>query len=67
MNFRYVHLPQSDNFLALEQAGFLIEAVREPTPGDDYVARFPQAASWRARPFLLQIRAVLGASRDARA
>lgn len=60
MNFHDVHRPLGDYFDVLADAGFLVERLREPTPGDAYVSRFPEVAGWRRAPFLLHLRAVLG-------
>ncbi len=59
MRFHDVHRPLRDYFDALADAGMLVERVREPSPGDAYVGRFPEVARWRDRPFLLHVRAVL--------
>jgi SAM-dependent methyltransferase len=59
MTFHDVHRPLRDYFDALAAAGFLVERLCEPTPGEHYVSRFPEVAGWRAAPFLLHIRAVL--------
>jgi SAM-dependent methyltransferase len=61
MRFHDVHRPMEDYFAALAGAGFLVEQVREPTPDEAYVKRFPEVAGWRNRPFLLHLRAVRAA------
>lgn len=59
MNFHDVHRPLRDYFDALADAGFLLERLNEPMPGDAYVESFPEVESWRRAPFLLHLRAVL--------
>jgi SAM-dependent methyltransferase len=61
MTFHDVHRPLHDYFDALADAGFLIERLTEPSPGDAYVRRFPEVAAWRREPFLLHLRAVRAA------
>jgi SAM-dependent methyltransferase len=58
MTFHDVHRPLSSYTGALERAGFLIEAVREPVPDDAYVADHPRVARWRREPCFLLVRAV---------
>jgi SAM-dependent methyltransferase len=58
MNFHDVHRPLGEYTDALTHAGFVIDRLTEPTPGDAYVSRFPEAAAWRREPFLLHLRAV---------
>jgi SAM-dependent methyltransferase len=58
MVFHDTHRPLSAYLGALEDAGLLIEAVREPVPGDDYVAEVPSMARWRREPIFLHVRAV---------
>lgn len=41
-----------------EQAGFVIEAVREPVPDDEHVARTAEAARWQRIPLFLHLRAM---------
>jgi len=53
------HRPLSDYTQALEAAGFLIEALREPVPSAAYVAAHPDAARWQRRPGFLHVRAIL--------
>ena len=60
MTFHDTHRPLRDYFAALEAAGFLVEALREPTPADEHVAAAPHAERWRAKPGFLHVRAVLG-------
>lgn len=59
MTFRDTHRPLSWYFRALEEAGFVIERLREPEPDDAYFRRHPEAERLRGRPFLLHVRAVL--------
>jgi SAM-dependent methyltransferase len=59
MTFRDAHRPLASYFRALEDAGFAIERLREPVPGEDYFRRHPETAHLRGRPFLLHLRALL--------
>ena len=67
MRFRDTHRPLSEYFRALETAGFVVEQLREPLPGEDYLRRFPEVARWRDRPFLLHLTARREGPRPARA
>jgi len=58
MTFHDVHRPLSSYFGALEHAGLLVEAVREPVPDDAYVADHPRVARWRREPCFLLVRAL---------
>lgn len=58
MTFHDVHRPLSSYFGALERAGLLVEAVREPVPDDAYVSAHPSVARWRREPCFLLVRAV---------
>ena len=58
MVFHDAHRPLRDLLGALERAGLLVEAVREPVPGDAHVAAHPGAARYRERPIFLLVRAV---------
>jgi SAM-dependent methyltransferase len=58
MTFHDTHRPLSDYTGAVERAGLLIEAVREPVPDDAYVAAFPEVARWRRSPVFLLVRAL---------
>ncbi len=58
MTFHDVHRPLSAYFGALERAGLLVDAVREPVPEDAYVADHPKVARWRREPCVLLVRAV---------
>jgi SAM-dependent methyltransferase len=53
-------LPLERLFRAHEDAGLLIEAVREPRPRDEFVARYPTSARRRKVPLFLHVRAVKG-------
>ncbi len=57
MRFHDAHRPLSGLFAALEQAGLVVEALREPVPDDAYVHSHPEVARWRERPALLTLRA----------
>ena len=46
---------------ALEDAGFLLEAVREPVPDDDFALEYPRAAKWQRVPIFLHLRCRLAA------
>ena len=43
---------------ALEDAGLLVEALREPVPGDAAAARWPRLGRWRRIPMFLHLRAL---------
>lgn len=51
-------IPLSRYAAALEKAGLLIEALREPVPNDDYVREFPRARRLQRIPIYLHLRAV---------
>ena len=57
MTFLDAHRPLEDYFRALEEAGFLVERVREVA--DSGVAAPPSALRWRRIPLFLNLRAVL--------
>jgi SAM-dependent methyltransferase len=57
MTFVSVHRPLETYTRALEAAGFVIEALREPVPSRDYVSDHPEVAPWREGPMLLALRA----------
>jgi SAM-dependent methyltransferase len=57
MTFHDVYRPLGAYFGALERAGLLIEALREPVPDDAYVADHPEVARWRREPCFLVVRA----------
>ncbi len=58
------HRPLADYALALEESGFLIEALREPRPLEEHV--YPDgrgiAEKWRRIPLVLHVRARLAAA-----
>ena len=58
MTFHDTHRPLQAYTEALEHAGLLIEALREPVPGDDYVRQVPSMARWQREPIFLLVRAV---------
>lgn len=58
MRYRGWSYPFSDYAHALEDAGFAIEALREPKQRDDIVAADPAEALWQRLPMFLYIRAV---------
>ena len=58
MTFVGLDRPLSAYAAALEAAGLLIEAVREPVPPSAYAAEYPRAAKWGRIPGFLQVRAV---------
>ncbi|MGH2895388.1 MAG: hypothetical protein ACRDPM_19280 [Solirubrobacteraceae bacterium] len=59
MTFESWRRPLSAYTLALEQAGFLIDAMREPVPDEAALATAPALAKWRNEPVFLHIRALL--------
>ncbi|MDQ6811802.1 MAG: hypothetical protein M3Z95_07890 [Actinomycetota bacterium] len=58
MTFESWRRPVSANTQALEQAGFVIEAMREPLPDETALAAAPALAKWSERPVFLHIRAL---------
>jgi SAM-dependent methyltransferase len=60
MTLHDTHRPLGDYFAALQDAGFIVERVVEPVPGDAYIAAFPEVARWLERPGFLHVRALLG-------
>lgn len=56
MEFQDAHLPLSGWFGALEQAGLLVEAVREPIPSGDFLKQ-PGVARYTRLPLYLHFRA----------
>jgi SAM-dependent methyltransferase len=58
MTFHDTHRPLSHLFGALEAAGLLVEAVREPVPTAEHLAAHPKAAARLRDPILLLVRAV---------
>jgi SAM-dependent methyltransferase len=61
MTFTDRHRPLSALALAFERAGLLIEALREPVPDDEHVARHPSVERWRRTPVFLLGRAFMPA------
>ncbi len=59
MTFHSEHRPIEAYGRALEEAGFLIEAFREPMPDEATVAALPKEERWRRIPNFLMIRARL--------
>jgi SAM-dependent methyltransferase len=57
MTFESWRRPLCDYTHELEQAGFALEAMREPVPDDRAVARAPELAKWRDEPMFLHLRA----------
>jgi hypothetical protein len=57
MTFHDTHRPLGDYFGALERAGLLVEALREPAPDDAYVADHPEVERWRRAPAFVVVRA----------
>jgi SAM-dependent methyltransferase len=58
MTFHDTHRPLTAYFGALEDAGLLVEALREPVPDEAHVAAHPDAGRWRTRPVSLVVRAM---------
>jgi SAM-dependent methyltransferase len=58
MTFHSLHHSLEGYTRALEEAGLLIEALREPAAEDALVASEPAAARWRRLPVFLFVRAV---------
>ena len=58
MTFTDRHRPLSALSRALEGAGLLLEALREPVPDAEHVARHPDVERWTRRPVFLLGRAV---------
>ncbi len=59
MTFHSEHRPIEAYGRALEEAGFLIEALREPMPDEASVAAHPKEERWRRIPSFLMVRARL--------
>jgi SAM-dependent methyltransferase len=57
MTFESTHHPLGRYSRALEAAGFVIEAMREPVPDDAWVRDRPSAVKWRRFPHALHVRA----------
>jgi SAM-dependent methyltransferase len=58
VTFHSEHRPLETYSLALEAAGLLVEAIREPKAPDDLVARQPTHRRWQRIPLFLHLRAV---------
>jgi SAM-dependent methyltransferase len=58
MTFHQVHRPLETYVGALEDAGFALEALREPVPDDEHIRFDPRMARWRVVPAFLHVRAV---------
>ena len=58
VSFPGVHRPLEVYTRALEDAGLLIEALREPAPDEGHAAERAEVARWRRVPCFLHIRAV---------
>jgi SAM-dependent methyltransferase len=58
ITFHDVHRSLSSYFGALEAAGLNVEALREPVPGAELLARRPDAEQWTRMPCFLHLRAV---------
>jgi hypothetical protein len=56
-DFHDLHRPLAAYALALEHAGLLIEAIREPVPSDDYLDHHREVLRWRSEPCFLLLRA----------
>jgi SAM-dependent methyltransferase len=57
ITFNSQHRPMEDYFLALEKAGFLVEALREPALPDHCIIVGP-GRRWQRIPYFLHLRAV---------
>jgi SAM-dependent methyltransferase len=60
MSFESWRRPLCAYMRALEQSGFLVEALREPIPGDEAIGGAPSLAKWLKQPIFLHIRALIG-------
>jgi hypothetical protein len=58
MVFHSEHRPLEAYGRALEAAGLLIEAIREPKVPDELIARQPGQRRWQRIPLFLHVRAV---------
>ncbi len=60
LRFRFhgVSRPLADYAGALEDAGLLLEALREPVPDEDAADRWPSYRRWRRIPMFLHLRAI---------
>jgi SAM-dependent methyltransferase len=59
MTFESWRRPPSAYTEALEQTAFVIEALREPVPGEAALAAAPSLVKWREQPIFLHVRARL--------
>jgi hypothetical protein len=57
MTFHTEHRPIKSYARALEDAGLVIEAIREPMPNLEMAAHQPSEERWRRIPNLLMLRA----------
>jgi SAM-dependent methyltransferase len=57
MVFHSGHRPLATYFAALEDAGFVVEALREPVPDDDVLGSYPRMRRQRRVPWFLHVRA----------
>jgi hypothetical protein len=64
MTFESWRRPLSAYTHALEQAGFVLQAMREPAPDTAALEATPELASSCERPLFLQIRALLASAHD---
>ena len=55
MTFHDTHRPLGDYFGALERAGLVVEALREPVPGPELLTVHPSAARWTRTPCFLHL------------
>lgn len=62
MTFESWRRPLSAYTCALERAGFVIEALREPAPNEAAIAAEPALAKWREQPIFLHARARLASA-----
>ncbi len=60
MTFHSEHRPLEAYSQALEAAGLLIEAIREPRPSEELLTRRPSQRRWQRIPMSLHLRAVKG-------
>jgi RimJ/RimL family protein N-acetyltransferase len=57
MTFHSEHRPIEAYARAVERAGFVIEAIREPMPDQAAVEALPREERWRRVPNFLMVRA----------
>jgi SAM-dependent methyltransferase len=60
MTFESWRRPLGAYFEALADAGFVVEAVKEPVPDDAALQAAPALAKWREQPLFLHVRARVG-------